>query len=321
MRRCLSRVARGRLAGTSCHRNVRFFQKRRRGRVISSPYKEFYLTLGFMFAEVFMCYEYRQWRCPFLSPGFVGATDSMAVTATARMMNGGGGGGQVVMVERERQQMIGASMMEQLVPEITTHALSYLDYPSLCRLSMTNSSMRRAANDDNAWKALYHKDFTMEQDSVTPANGWKAYYAATRAIVNINQQFFEMIRERSVPDMGRLWLNADYVKCIHASGELFTGYNGVIGSWQLAFNWEAEAGEGGEAGIDFEVRDVRSRVLSDVAWVTMKAYVGMEQRPLNVTNVFELHNGQWYMVHHHTSLMLANAAADQPQPMMLMLPP
>lgn len=51
----------------------------------------------------------------------------------------------------------GASMMEQLVPEITTHALSYLDYPSLCRLSMTNSLMRKAANDDNAWKALYHK--------------------------------------------------------------------------------------------------------------------------------------------------------------------
>ncbi|RVW69079.1 F-box protein SKIP8 [Vitis vinifera] len=27
----------------------------------------------------------------------------------------------------------------------------------LCRLSMTNSLMRKAANDDNAWKALYHK--------------------------------------------------------------------------------------------------------------------------------------------------------------------
>nr|GEU40503.1 F-box protein SKIP8-like isoform X1 [Tanacetum cinerariifolium] len=81
----------------------------------------------------------------------------MAVTA-ARMMNGGGGGdGGHVAVVGDRE--IGASMMEQLVPEITTHALSYLDYPSLCRLSMTNSSMRRAANDDNAWKALYHKAF------------------------------------------------------------------------------------------------------------------------------------------------------------------
>lgn len=88
------------------------------------------------------------------------------VTVTVPYMNGGdctgSGGGEVleralanVVVAAERQT--GASMMEQLVPEITTHALSYLDFPSLCRLSMTNSSMRKAANDDNAWKALYHK--------------------------------------------------------------------------------------------------------------------------------------------------------------------
>lgn len=50
----------------------------------------------------------------------------------------------------------GLSMIEQLVPEITTYALSYLDYSSLCRLSMTSSSMRKAANDDNLWKSLYH---------------------------------------------------------------------------------------------------------------------------------------------------------------------
>lgn len=55
----------------------------------------------------------------------------------------------------ERQS--GESMMEQLMPEITSHALSYLDYRSLCCLSMTNSHMRNAANDDYAWKALYRK--------------------------------------------------------------------------------------------------------------------------------------------------------------------
>ncbi|XP_076922986.1 F-box protein SKIP8-like [Bidens hawaiensis] len=239
----------------------------------------------------------------------VGGCESMAVTAAARVMNGGGGGGGVV--ERERhQQVIGASMMEQLVPEITTHALSYLDYPSLCRLSMTNSSMRKAANDDNAWKALYHKDFTMEQDSITPANGWKAYYAATRALVNINQQFFDIIRERSLPDMGRLWLNADYVKCIHASGEFFTGYSGVLGSWQLALNWEP--------AVNFQVRDVRSRVLPGVAWVTMKAYAEVEHNPhpVNVTNVFELHNGQWFMVHHHSSAMNVDGEVAHQPPML-----
>ncbi|XP_027342382.1 F-box protein SKIP8 [Abrus precatorius] len=194
------------------------------------------------------------------------------------------------------ERRTGSSMMEELVPEITTHALSYLDYPSLCRLSMTNSLMRKAANDDNAWKALYHKDFTLEQDSITPTNGWKAYYAATRAIVNINTEFFNIVRDKSIPAMSRFWLNADYVKCIHASGELFSGYNAVMQSWQLVFNWEQ--------GLNFQVRDVRARVLTDMAWVTMKTNVAdLDTGPFNVTNVFEFHNGRWYMVHHHSSVM------------------
>lgn len=200
------------------------------------------------------------------------------------------------------ERATGASMMEQLVPEITTHALSYLDYPSLCRLSMTNSLMRKAANDDNAWKALYHKDFTLEQDSVTPANGWKAYYAATRAIVNINAEFFNIIKERSIQAMSHFWRNADYVKCVHASGELFSGYNAVIQSWQLAFNWEH--------GVNFQVRDVRARVLTDMAWVTMKTFIDIDSGPFNVTNVFECHNGQWYMVHHHSSVMLLDGEVE-----------
>lgn len=223
--------------------------------------------------------------------------------------SGGGGFGGVEgeMVEKvpmtvAAEKHTGASMMEQLVPEITTHALSYLDYPSLCRLSMTNSLMRKAANDDNAWKALYHKDFTLEQDSLTPINGWKAYYAATRAIMNVNADFFNIIKERSVPAMERFWLNADYVKCFHASGQYFTGHNAVIGSWQLAFNWEQN--------VDLEIRDVKARVMTDSAWVTMKAYLN-NMGSGNVTNVFEFHNGRWYMVHHHCSVMLIHGGAGQ----------
>ncbi|XP_010267603.1 PREDICTED: F-box protein SKIP8 isoform X1 [Nelumbo nucifera] len=207
-------------------------------------------------------------------------------------------------VVAERQT--GASMMEQLVPEITTHALSYLDYPSLCRLSMTNSLMRKAANDDSAWKALYHKDFTMEQDSVTPINGWKAYYAATRAVVNVNAEFYNIIREKSLQAMSRLWLHADYVKCIHGSGELFTGYNAVIESWQLAFRW----GPWGQE-VSFQIRDVRARVLTDMAWVTMKTYIGIDRGPFHVTNVYEFHNGRWYMVHHHSSVILDGEVEHQ----------
>lgn len=190
----------------------------------------------------------------------------------------------------------GASMMEQLVPEITTHTLSYLDFVSLCRLSMTNSAMRRAANDDGAWKALYHKDFTLEQDSITPINGWKSYYATTKAIVNINAEFYNIIRERSLPAMSRFWLQADYVKCVHGTGELYMGYSRIMDNWAVAFNWEQ-----GAQGVVVQIRDVRARVLTDMAWVTMKAYANADGGPFHVTNVFEFHNGRWYMVHHHSS--------------------
>ena len=64
----------------------------------------------------------------------------------------------------------------------------------------------------------------MEQDNIYPPNGWKAYYAATRAIMNVNAEFYNIIRGGSLPAMSQFWLNADYVKCIHATGEFFTGY-------------------------------------------------------------------------------------------------
>jgi len=64
----------------------------------------------------------------------------------------------------------------------------------------------------------------VEQGTINPPNGWKAYYAATKAIMNLNAEFYNIIREGSLPAMSRFWLDADYVKCIHATGEFFTGY-------------------------------------------------------------------------------------------------
>ena len=78
-------------------------------------------------------------------------------------------------------------------------------------------------------------------------------------------------------------------------------------SWQLAFNWEQ--------GVNFQVRDVRARIMTDMAWVTLKTYVDMEAGlnagPFNMTNVFEFHNGRWYMVHHHSSVMLIDGEGPQ----------
>lgn len=83
----------------------------------------------------------------------------------------------------------------------------------------------------------------------------------------------------------------------------FPRYNAVIQSWQLAFNWEH--------GVNFQVREVRARVLTEMAWVTMKTFVDVDSGPFNVTNIYEFHNGRWYMVHHHSSVMLIDGDVEE----------
>ncbi|KAG6397134.1 hypothetical protein SASPL_143298 [Salvia splendens] len=141
-------------------------------------------------------------------------------------------------------------------------------------------------------------DFSLEQGKVKPANGWKAYYAATLAIVNINAEFFRIVKERSHTAMSQVWLNAGYWRVIY----WVCIYNQVMESWRATFSWESAN--------NFQIRDVRTHVLTNMAWVTMKAYSNME-RAYNVTNIYELCNGMWYMVHHHSLAALIHEVADQ----------
>lgn len=192
--------------------------------------------------------------------------------------------------------------LEQLVPEITHHALSYLDFRSLCCVSMTNSAMRRAANDDSAWKALFRQDFNGEQDGSVPRFGWKAHYAVTKAVTEVNNSFYKKFRAKSWKGMSRLWLRADYVKCIHPGGEMLSGYEAVMENWHLVFNWSQR--------YDFVLSDLRVRVAGEVAWVTLKEFVNSSMEPLMATNCFEFHDGHWYIVHHHSSPQLEGGMAD-----------
>lgn len=43
--------------------------------------------------------------------------------------------------------------------------------------------------------------------------------------MNINVEFFNIIRERLFLAMSYFWFNVDYVKCIYVLGEFFVGYD------------------------------------------------------------------------------------------------
>lgn len=73
-------------------------------------------------------------------------------------------------------------------------------------------------------------------------------------------------------------------------------YDAVMQRWEFCFdNWELM--------MDLDPRDVRTRILTSVAWVTTFAVDMKVGWQLHITNVFELHNGRWLMAHHHSSII------------------
>lgn len=75
----------------------------------------------------------------------------------------------------------------------------------------------------------------------------------------------------------------------------------------MTFGWENNG--------DLQIRDVRARVVADMAWVTMIGY-DVRTGPYNITNMYEKHNDRWYMVHHHISPVLLQGLV-MPLPLLL----
>lgn len=70
-------------------------------------------------------------------------------------------------------------------------------------------------------------------------------------------------------------------------------------SWATILSWDRGDGQ----GHDYNIRDVRARILGDTAWVSMDADLDVNPGSFHVINVYEFYNGRWYMVYHHTSVI------------------
>eukprot|EP00262_Sarcandra_glabra_P000906 TRINITY_DN10943_c0_g3_i1.p1 TRINITY_DN10943_c0_g3~~TRINITY_DN10943_c0_g3_i1.p1 ORF type:complete len:211 (+),score=19.57 TRINITY_DN10943_c0_g3_i1:306-938(+) len=197
----------------------------------------------------------------------------------------------------------GDSFLEQIEISILMHMMSFLDHQSLCCLSMTNSFMRWVSNNDVFWKVLYLKEFTINQPRVIAPNGWKPYYASRKAICNMEGEFFNSIRKRSLPTMKRLWNNSERVHCALRVGRLIRGYHKVMETWELLFRSEIP---------DFQIHEVEFVDKSDVesvyrladAFVITK--VNVESEFDIIVNSYKPRNGRLYLDSHSSEGRLLN---------------
>ena len=114
-----------------------------------------------------------------------------------------------------------------------------------------------------------------------------------------NARFYAAFERSDAAEMARAWGEGDHVRCTHPSAQCIVGRAAVLESWGLVFRSGAK--------MKIRTEDVEVHVGGQLAILTCVEVVdaASARGRLAATNVFELQQGVWKMVHHH-----ASAASD-----------
>jgi ketosteroid isomerase-like protein len=118
-------------------------------------------------------------------------------------------------------------------------------------------------------------------------------------VTQANQQFYEAFESLDVAHMDRIWLQQDYVTCIHPGWTQRVGWPAVRDSWVLIFN--------NTFSMKFELTEIQIQVAGDVAWVicteniTSRQGEATRESQVLATNLYERVGKAWKIIHHHGS--------------------
>jgi len=133
------------------------------------------------------------------------------------------------------------------------------------------------------------------------------------AVLRANTSFYRAFETLVLVNMEAVWLRVPYIKCVHPGWGLLVGWGPVMDSWQRIFE--------NTVAMRFTLTDVRAQVVGDFAWVTLIENLEGEQRngrttaQILATNLFQRHEGHWFIVHHHASTVYPSQAEIDPQQM------
>jgi ketosteroid isomerase-like protein len=134
--------------------------------------------------------------------------------------------------------------------------------------------------------------------------------AEAEAVREANARFYRAFESLTLDEMDAVWAHGDHVACVHPGWPRLTGWQAVRESWGAIFENTVE--------MRFTITDVRVEVRADLAWVLCtenilsEARGGLAVTAILATNVFERRGGEWLLVHHHASHVLASPPAGEP---------
>ena len=130
------------------------------------------------------------------------------------------------------------------------------------------------------------------------------------AVLKANDAFYRAFESLEIAPMERVWLRDQRIACVHPGWRRLTGWGPIMTSWERIFEGAFE--------MRFELRDAAVTVNGDLAVVlveevlTQRNYDGASRSHVLATNVFERAGGEWLMILHHGSPILAPPDDEPP---------
>lgn len=122
------------------------------------------------------------------------------------------------------------------------------------------------------------------------------------AVLEANQRFYAAFHSLDTAKMSSVWLQEDWIQCVHPGWDLIIGWDEIRDSWARIF--------ANTRRIQIALSGVRVHAEGDAAWVACTEHItsafesSFDEALVQATNMFVLRDGAWYLVGHHASLLL-----------------
>ena len=139
----------------------------------------------------------------------------------------------------------------------------------------------------------------MRDGESAPQRAMAAMTTEEEKVLEANQNFYTSLQDLSLEEMEAVWLQEEWVKCVHPGWNMLEGWEAVRESFQHIFE--------NTHFMRIAVGLQSLRVENSTAWLccTEKISSAAEGRfdsaYVQATNIFERRQGAWYLVLHHAS--------------------
>jgi len=128
------------------------------------------------------------------------------------------------------------------------------------------------------------------------------------AVIAANRGFYRAFESLELEQMEKVWMREQRIVCIHPGWPKLVGWGPIMNSWARIFDGVFE--------MKFELGEIDVIISGDLAVVIVeenleqKNYDGIMRSQVLTTNIFERAGGEWLMVSHHGSPVLAPAGSE-----------